>query len=118
MFIKKFLATLIPPPNTFPRYIADPYSVQLYNKTVDLLINGHKLLSTNNGHGPFMGNFAAGFSSIMMGGGAAPPNMGYGSGGYGGGGQFGMHGQQGHNQQGGGYGYGGAGGGDYGGPGS
>jgi hypothetical protein len=69
-------------------------------------------------YGPFMGNFAAGFSSIMMGGGAAPPNMGYGSGGYGGGGQFGMHGQQGHNQQGGGYGYGGAGGGDYGGPGS
>jgi hypothetical protein len=67
-------------------------------------------------YGPFMGNFAAGFSSIMMGGGAAPSNMGYGSGGYGGGGQFGMHGQQGHNQQGGGYGYGGTGGGDYGGP--
>ncbi len=34
-------------------------------------------------YAPFMGNFAAGFSSMMMGGGSAPPNIGYGSGGYG-----------------------------------
>ncbi len=50
-----------------------------------------------------MGNFAAGFSSVMMGGGSAPPIMGYGSGGYGnggygGGGQFGIHRQQGYRQ--------------------